>query len=310
VPVIEAYGMTEASHQMASNPLPPARQKPGSVGLAAGPEVSILGEDGRLLDAGRKGEIVIRGRTVTRGYESNAESNQAAFRDGWFRTGDLGYMDAEGYLFLVGRIKEIINRGGEKVSPREVDEALLEHPGVLQAVAFGMPHPTLGEEVAAAVVPRSGQILEEAALQEFARGRLAEFKVPKRILIVAEIPKGPTGKVQRTVVFQRLRESLAGSGARPRDELEERIAAIWRRVLKREEIGIHENFFSAGGDSLQALRVIAEAEREGILIDPVLSIRAPTIAGLASLAKPGGGRPEPRPQNAKESWWRRLKQEL
>ncbi|HUP58277.1 MAG TPA: AMP-binding protein [Bdellovibrionota bacterium] len=310
VPVIEAYGMTEASHQMASNPLPPARQKPGSVGLAAGPEVSILGEDGRLLEAGRKGEIVIRGPTVTRGYESNSESNQAAFQDGWFRTGDLGFMDADGYLFLVGRIKEIINRGGEKVSPREVDEALLEHPGVSQAVAFGMPHPTLGEEVAAAVVARSGQVLEEAALQDFARGRLSEFKVPKRILIVAEIPKGPTGKVQRAVVFQRLQERLDASSVRPRDELEERIAAIWRRVLKREDIGIHDNFFAAGGDSLQALAVIAEAQKSGILIDPVLSIRTPTIAGLASLAKAGSTQAEERAEVSGESWYRRLMREL
>ena len=149
-PVIEAYGMTEAAHQMASNPLPPATRKPGSVGIAAGPEIAIMAPDGALLERGETGEIVIRGPNVTAGYESNPEANAEAFSNGWFRTGDQGVMDAEGYLIITGRLKEIINRGGEKISPREVDEILMDHPAVAQVVAFGMPHPKLGEEVAAA----------------------------------------------------------------------------------------------------------------------------------------------------------------
>ncbi|MEA2778694.1 MAG: oxalate---CoA ligase, partial [Rhodospirillaceae bacterium] len=151
-PVIESYGMTEAAHQMASNPLPPEVRKPGTVGLAAGPEVAVMGPDGRLLPAGTAGEIVIRGENVTLGYANNPKANADGFRDGWFRTGDLGIIDAEGYLTISGRLKEIINRGGEKIAPREIDEVLMDHPAVAQAVTFAVPHEMLGEEVAAAVV--------------------------------------------------------------------------------------------------------------------------------------------------------------
>ncbi len=207
-PLVEAYGMTEATHQMCSNPLPPAVRKPGSVGLAAGPEVAIMGEDGSLLPRGAIGEIVIRGPNVTAGYENNAKANAEAFTNGWFRTGDQGQMDAEGYVSLTGRLKEIINRGGEKVSPREVDEILMDHPAVAQVVCFGMPHPKLGEEVAAAVVLREGQTSTERELQAFVSSRAAEFKVPKRILIMDEIPKGATGKLQRIGLAQKL--GLAG----------------------------------------------------------------------------------------------------
>jgi acyl-CoA synthetase (AMP-forming)/AMP-acid ligase II len=157
--------MTEATHQMCSNPLPPAVRKPGAVGLAAGPEVAIMAEDGNLLPRGEIGEIVIRGANVTRGYENNDKANAEAFTNGWFRTGDQGQMDADGYVSLTGRLKEIINRGGEKVSPREVDEILMDHPAVAQVVCFGMPHPKLGEEVAAAVVLREGQTATERDLQ-------------------------------------------------------------------------------------------------------------------------------------------------
>jgi acyl-CoA synthetase (AMP-forming)/AMP-acid ligase II len=196
-PLVEAYGMTEATHQMASNPLPPRVRKPGTVGVAAGPEVAIMGEDGALVGAGVVGEIVIRGANVTRGYENNDKANAEAFLNGWFRTGDQGVMDAEGYVSITGRLKEIINRGGEKVSPREVDEILMDHPAVAQVVCFGMPHPKLGEEVAACVVLREGQAVTERDLQAFVATRAADFKVPKKILFMDEIPKGATGKLQR-----------------------------------------------------------------------------------------------------------------
>jgi acyl-CoA synthetase (AMP-forming)/AMP-acid ligase II len=200
-PLIEAYGMTEATHQMASNPLPPAVRKPGAVGLPAGPEMAIMGEDGTLLPHGGIGEIVIRGGNVTAGYESNPKANAEAFtsgkESGWFRTGDQGTMDADGYISLTGRLKEIINRGGEKISPREVDEILMDHPGVAQVVCFGMPHPKLGEEVAAVVVLREGAAATERELQDFVSQRAADFKVPKKILFMQEIPKGATGKLQR-----------------------------------------------------------------------------------------------------------------
>jgi acyl-CoA synthetase (AMP-forming)/AMP-acid ligase II len=203
-PVIEAYGMTEAAHQMASNPLPPAARKAGFVGLAAGPDVSVMDEAGRLLAAEQVGEIVIRGPNVTSGYRNNPEANATAFTDGWFRTGDQGVLDGDGYLRLTGRLKEIINRGGEKISPREVDEILLDHPGVRQAVTFAMAHPKLGEEVAAAVVLNEGAGATEREIREFAATRLAGFKVPKRIVVVDEIPKGPTGKLQRIGLADKL----------------------------------------------------------------------------------------------------------
>ena len=203
-PLIEAYGMTEAAHQMASNPLPPRARKPGSVGFAAGPEIAIMDEAGTLLPPGSVGEIVIRGPNVTAGYENNPKANAEAFVHGWFRTGDQGTMDAEGYLSLTGRLKEIINRGGEKISPREIDEILMDHPAVAQVVCFGMPHAKLGEEVAAVVVLREGQQADERALQAFVAGRAADFKVPRKILFMAEIPKGATGKLQRIGLAARL----------------------------------------------------------------------------------------------------------
>ncbi|MBP6337436.1 MAG: AMP-binding protein [Vitreoscilla sp.] len=203
-PLVEAYGMTEATHQMCSNPLPPAVRKPGTVGLAAGPEVAIMAPDGVLLPAGGIGEIVIRGPNVTAGYESNPSANAEAYTHGWFRTGDQGQMDAEGYVSITGRLKEIINRGGEKISPREVDEVIMDHPAVQQVVCFGLPHPKLGEEVAAVVVLREGMALTERELQAFVATRMADFKVPKKVLFMAEIPKGSTGKLQRIGLAQKL----------------------------------------------------------------------------------------------------------
>ncbi|MFM9915135.1 MAG: acyl--CoA ligase [Rhizobacter sp.] len=203
-PLIEAYGMTEATHQMASNPLPPKVRKPGTVGLAAGPEVAILGEDGAFVGPGMVGEIVIRGSNVTTGYESNPRANEDGYVAGWFRTGDQGVQDAEGYLSITGRLKEIINRGGEKISPREVDELLMDHPAVAQVVCFGMSHPRLGEEVAAVVVLKEGASASEREIQAFVAQRAADHKVPRKILFMDEIPKGATGKLQRIGLARKL----------------------------------------------------------------------------------------------------------
>ena len=196
-PVIESYGMTEAAHQMASNRLPPGLRKPGSVGSGAGPEVAVMAPDGRLLTAGETGEIVIRGPNVTAGYEKNPDANATAFAHGWFHTGDQGVLDEDGYLRVTGRLKEIINRGGEKISPLEVDDVLMDHPAVAQVVTFAMPHDKLGEEVAAAVVLREGMSANENDIRAYAATRLADFKVPRKVLILEEIPKGATGKLQR-----------------------------------------------------------------------------------------------------------------
>jgi acyl-CoA synthetase (AMP-forming)/AMP-acid ligase II len=202
-PLVESYGMTEASHQMASNPLAGPR-KPGSVGQAAGPEVAIMDDDGTILPQGEIGEVVIRGPNVTAGYEANPDANAKAFTHGWFRTGDQGAFDAEGFLTLTGRLKELINRGGEKVSPLEVDGVLSAHPAVAQALTFAMPHAKLGEEVAAAVVLREGAACTERELRDFAAQQLADFKVPRKVVFLPEIPKGATGKLMRIGLAEKL----------------------------------------------------------------------------------------------------------
>jgi acyl-CoA synthetase (AMP-forming)/AMP-acid ligase II len=204
-PVLEAYGMTEASHQVATNPLPPLPHKPGTVGLSA--EVSIIDENGRHLAANTPGEVVVRGPNVMRGYRNNPEANAAAFIDGWFRTGDIGAVDNDGYLALTGRIKELINRGGEKISPQEVEAVLLEHPAVAEAAVFGLPDPKYGEHVSAAVVLRSAAT--ERELQFFCGTRLADFKMPEVIHLVSAIPKNALGKVQRLALVQRFNASEA-----------------------------------------------------------------------------------------------------
>lgn len=202
--LIESYGMTEASHQMCSNLLSPGIRKPGTVGIAQGVEVAIINEKGELLKSGLAGEIVIKGPNITVGYENNPQANTESFINGWFRTGDLGSLDSDGYLTITGRSKEIINRGGEKISPREVDEILLNHPAIQQALTFAMPHEKLGEEVAALVVLHDGYSADEKSIREFSSNYLADFKIPKNIIFMTEIPKGATGKMQRVGLAQRL----------------------------------------------------------------------------------------------------------
>jgi len=254
---------------MCCNPLPPAARQFGSVGLAAGPEVAVMNEAGDLLPRGARGEVVIRGQNVTRGYENNPKANESSFTHGWFRTGDLGHIDEDGYLFLAGRIKEIINRGGEKISPREIDEILLDHPSVAAAVCFAIPDPRLGEEIGAAVVLRKSAPASEVELMNFAASRLADFKVPRRILILDEIPKGPTGKPQRIGLAAKLGiESVTsglkiatGQSTEPRTENEKSLAAIWCEVLKLPSFRTGDDFFSMGGDSVLAAQVIVRVRQ-------------------------------------------------
>lgn len=198
VPLVEAYGMTEASHQMTSNPLPPGERRPGTVGVSSGIEVAVLDDEWRSLPPGSDGEVAVRGSSVVEEYRGNQEATAASFRDGWFRTGDRGTLSADGFLTLRGRIKELISRGGEKISPHEVEDALLSHVGVAEAVAFGVDDEKYGEEVAALIVPVDGKVVDADSLQAHCSTRLASFKVPRRIEFVAAIPKGPTGKVQRS----------------------------------------------------------------------------------------------------------------
>ncbi|MBL9171564.1 MAG: AMP-binding protein [Verrucomicrobiales bacterium] len=283
VPVVESYGMTEAAHQMASNPLPPRVRKPGTVGLPAGPEVAILDEKGARLSHGAVGEVAIRGANVTLGYANNPDANAAAFCDGWLRTGDQGYLDADGYLTITGRLKELINRGGEKIAPREIDEQLLAHPGVSQAVAFAIPHSSLGEDIAALVVPRIGSSVSEAALRGFLLDRLPAFKVPSRILLRSDIPKGPTGKVQRITLASLLRAELHVPYEPPTTDMERRVVAIFAEVLAVESLGRNDNFFSRGGDSLRATQVLSRLQSVlGLELPVPLIFRLPFVSLFAA----------------------------
>jgi len=200
VPFVEAYGMTEAAHQMTSNPLPPRHRKAGSVGVGTGIRVSIMDKEGNHLGTNQRGEVVIQGASVFRGYENNPEANARALVNGWFRTGDEGVLDEDCYLHLTGRIKDIIIRGGENIAPHEVDEVLLKHPAVEAAVTFGCPHPTLGEEVGAAVVLRESSTASEAELVKHCRKWLAEYKCPTKVFLLKSIPTTATGKIRRRAV--------------------------------------------------------------------------------------------------------------
>ena len=274
--------MTEAAHQMTSNPLPPFQRKVGSVGIAAGPEVSVMDETGNLLSPGEIGEIVIRGANVTRGYENNKAANAGAFTDRWFRTGDQGYLDADGYLFVSGRLKEIINRGGEKISPREVDEALLAHPNVSQAIAFAVPHSTLGEDVGAAIVLREKQGTTVEDIREYLGSRLAAYKMPSRILFVDDLPKGATGKIQRIGMAAKFADQLNGKFVALENELESEVARIYAEVLGVEQVGATDNFFALGGDSLRGTQLIARIRaRFGVNLSIATIFLQSTVGELA-----------------------------
>ena len=285
-PVIESYGMTEASHQMTSNPLPPKTRKAGSVGVQAGLDVAIMDPDGVLLGSGEQGEIVIQGSNVTKGYENNPDANLSAFTNNWFRTGDLGYLDEDGYLFISGRIKEMINRGGEKIAPREVDEIFLKHTQVKQAVSFAVKHPTLGEDLATAVILSNDAKVTDQELRDYAFERLPNFKVPSRVVIVDKIPKGSTGKLQRLKLSYKLSSKMAVDYIAPRNETEIQIAKVWEKILAFDKIGVYDNFFNIGGDSLSGIQAVVEIQDYfNIKLSTDTIFRYPTIAALADYIK-------------------------
>jgi acyl-CoA synthetase (AMP-forming)/AMP-acid ligase II/acyl carrier protein len=285
--VIEAYGMTEtASGPVACNPLPPRQRKPGSVGVPVGLEVAIMDEAQAFLPAGQTGQVVVRGASVTAGYDGDPMASLTAFAGDWFKTRDLGFFDDDGYLFLVGRSDEVINRGGEKIAPQEVDEVLLEHPAVAETVTFAAPHPTLGEDVASALVLHPHAVATPNDIRQFAIGRIADFKVPRQVLIVDELPKGPTGKVQRVGLAAKLGLSSGAAMPRtfvaPRTRLENMLAGCWAEVLEVEQVGIHDDFFVLGGDSLSVAKLVARVyDTMDIEIDVSRFFEAPTIAEMA-----------------------------
>jgi acyl-CoA synthetase (AMP-forming)/AMP-acid ligase II len=304
-PVIEWYGMTEVtSSPIACNPLPPRQRKAGSVGIPVALHVAVMDEGGALLPGGRTGQVVVRGASVTAGYDSDPRATEAAFAGDWFKTGDLGYFDDDGYLFIVGRVREMINRGGEKVAPQEVDEVLLEHPAVAEAVTFAVPHPTLGEDVAAAIVLRPDAAATPKDIRRFATGRIADFKLPRQVLVLKEIPKGPTGKVQRVGLAAKLGlttgTALARASVAPRTPIEKTLAAIWAEVLQVEQVGVHDDFFALGGDSLLATRVLIRLhEVMHVSVEVSRIFEAPTVGEMtehiATLTKVGQ---VPRPPSA------------
>ena len=226
------------------------------------------------------------------GYEVNPEANRAAFANGWFRTGDLGRLDSDGYLTITGRLKEIVNRGGEKLSPRDVEASLREHLAVREAAAFAVPHPTLGQDVAAAVVLEPGASAAEDELRGFLFGRLPDYKIPTRIVIVDEIPKGPTGKIQRLGLADRLADRLAAEFVAPRGDTETLVAQLFAEVLGVEQVGATDNFFALGGDSLRGEQVLARLRtRRSLNLPPTALFKMPTVAEFAREIEAARGRP-------------------
>lgn len=289
-PVIEAYGMTEASHQISSNRLPPLVRKPGSVGVPTGCSVAVMDEAGNLLPTGAFGEIVIQGPNVVRGYEDNLEANSTSWINGWFRTGDQGVLDADNYLFIKGRLKEIINRGGAKISPREIEEVLLDYPGVAQVAVFGVPHSALGEDIAVAVVMRKDTTATEADIRQFATTRLADFRVPSRMVIVDDLPKGATGKLHRAQLADRFAPMLNSPFVVPCTPLEREMVRTWEAVLGVERVGIDDNFFELGGTSLSAVRMLAEVQKiTGRNLPTSTLLLAPTVRHLVPAIQQAAG---------------------
>jgi oxalate---CoA ligase len=287
--VTEGYGLTEAL-QLTNTLLDARKRKPGSLGITGNSEVAIMDEADRILEPNQLGEIVCRGPVLMSGYDEDAEANRRSFVKDWFRTGDLGYVDPDGHLYLTGRAKEIINRGGEKVSPQEVDDVLLGCAQVIDAATFATPHASLGEEIAVAVVLQRGTALREADIREFAARRLPAFKVPRKILIVDQIPKSPTGKVQRPELAKTLGllSSPRDPGRRapfvaPRSPLEHQLAAIWEELFDLSPIGAFDDFFDLGGDSLTAATLMTAIEAAcHQVLPPAVLLEASTVARLAT----------------------------
>jgi len=288
VPVIEMYGMTETTGLIASEALPPAPHRPGSVGRVHGPKVIILDEDGNAAAPGKRGEVMVCGDTVTSGYEGTADTDETSFFGAWFRTGDEGYFDEGGFLFLTGRIKDIINRGGEKISSRQLDEVALDHPGVRDAACFPIPHPSLGEQVAIAVVAK--EALTTSEITHWFEQRVSPYKVPRVVRLMEALPRTAGGKLQRQKLSEAYAERADHSEDKvfvaPKSQLAKEIAEIWEKVLGISPIGLHDDFFDLGGDSLKAATFVqALLPSDTELLEIASIYDAPTIAQFESLLR-------------------------
>lgn len=299
VPVIEVYGMTETG-SITETPFPPQRAPAGSVGRPTTLEVAVADDKGRRLGADETGEIIVRGVEVIGGYENDDDANRAAFREGWFRTGDAGRIDGDGFVYLSGRIKDIVNRGGIKIAPIEIEDALARHPDVVEAAAFALPHPTLGEDLAAAVVLRAGRLVPEGELRAFLRGSLPALKLPTRILSLPALPRGSLDKVNRRELAALVAARLDEAFEPPRPGVETRLAEVFAEALGLSRLGRNDNFFSHGGDSLRAVGVVAAIEaRFGLTVAMDLLFDHPTVASLAdALEAESRAAPTPAPSAA------------
>jgi acyl carrier protein len=277
--MIIGYGITEAG-SITQTPLPPVQTPEGSVGLATRMEIRIRDEAGQIVGPGQVGEIQVRGPEVFDGYEDNAQANAAAFANGWFRTGDLGWLDGGGFLFIAGRMNEIINRGGDKIAPSDIEAVMAKHPAVAEVVAFAMPHATLGEDVAAAVVARSP--VSEAQLREFARTRLAAFKLPTRIFLLTDIPKAALDKPRRGELARIAADLLQREFVAPATQTEIRLAAIYAELLQTDRIGARDSFLQLGGDSLRGVRLLTKVQAQwGLDLRLEVLYEHTTLAALA-----------------------------
>lgn len=287
VPVLDTYGLSEAGN-IAANSVAPQSRRRGTVGKAWPGEIALRGADGSIAERGGPGEILLRGAGVTPGYIDDPQANRA-FVDGWFHTGDLGEIDSDGFLTVVGRVKELINRGGEKIAPAEIDNALQRHPDVAEAASFPVPHPRLGEDVAAAVILRADATATPLALRQFLQETLVPYKIPRRIHLVSSLPKGETGKVLRQELTRLFATAAKQSGAAWASQLEIEIAAIWHRLLGADGIGPEDDFFELGGDSLLAVEMLAALERmTSRTLPTTLLFEAATIRRLASVLSQDG----------------------
>jgi oxalate---CoA ligase len=307
VPVIQTFGMTEAGPLITSNSLPPGKRRPGSVGVSCGPRIRIVSPDGNGLPSGSIGEIVIQGENVISGYEDAPDANAKSFHNGWFHSGDTGYIDDDGFVFLTGRLKEMINRGGEKITPQEIDDVLLTHPEIAQAASFSIKHRTLGEDVAAAVVLRSPKSVSESDIRGFVMRHLADFKVPKMVIFLDQMPRDPIGKISRMSLAVLAEAQRGADPARDSDdELEEpvakilpgtrpalpagaatdtrrRLLPIWREVLETPDLGLDDDFFLAGGESLAAVTLFTQMEQALGPMPPMSSLlEFPTVRRMAA----------------------------
>jgi acyl-CoA synthetase (AMP-forming)/AMP-acid ligase II/thioesterase domain-containing protein/acyl carrier protein len=290
-PLVVSYGSTEAGY-ITCTPLPPQTRKADAVGLPVIDELKLIDAHGASVESGQTGEVVVRGPGVMKGYLDDPDANAKIFVDGWLRTGDEGFLDSEGFLHLTGRIKDIINCGGRKISPTEIDDALLAHPQIIAAAAFPIPHATLGEEVAAAVVPAKDSALTVEILKSFMAQHLAPYKIPRRIVFVDALPQTASGKIQRqnlacslgldgTKDVEHRKAASGDNGSRPASTLEAKLQEIWAATLGLESVGLHDDYFSLGGDSLQAVEMFLRVEEAlGCQLPRSILIEASTVAEM------------------------------